>query len=206
MSKRAPKQPAAERRRLILEGASSVFATSSYAKADTAELAAAAGVKPSALYRYFPSKRNLYLAVLEEASPRLLQIWERAFAEAGDPLQGIWDVGMAYYDHATGRAPMMRLWFQALSEADDPDVRAAVGETLTGAVDVITANIEDGKARGLVKPGVDARVAAWHFMGIGLMFDLLSVLGLPGELDRATAENWGRFFIESIRREDRADD
>jgi len=169
-------------------------------------LAREVGLGAAALYRYFPSKRNLYLAVLEEASPRLLQIWERAFAEAGDPLQGIWDIGMAYYDHATGRAPMMRLWFQALSEADDPDVRAAVGETLTGAVDVITANIEDGKARGLVKPGVDARVAAWHFMGIGLMFDLLSVLGLPGELDRATAENWGRFFIESIRQEDRADD
>ncbi|GAB4333316.1 MAG: hypothetical protein Kow0010_19640 [Dehalococcoidia bacterium] len=199
MSKRAPKQPAAERRRRILDGASSVFATSSYARADTAELAAAAGVKPSALYRYFPSKRDLYLAVLREASPRLLRLWERAFADAEDPLQGLWAIGMAYYDHSIGRSPMMRLWFQAMSETSDPDVRAAVRETLTGAVDVIAANIADGQARGIVRRDVDPRVAAWHFMGIGIMFDLLAVLGLSEELDRPTAEAWGRFFIDSIR-------
>lgn len=38
-------------------------------------------------------------------------------------------------------------------------------------------------------------------MGIGIMFDLLAALGHTGEMDRPTAEAWGRFFINSIRKE-----
>jgi AcrR family transcriptional regulator len=199
MTARAPKQPATVRRRTILEAAHEVFSESSFQNADTAELAEAAGVKPAALYRYFPSKRDLYLATLEEASPRLLGLWKEAASQSGDALEAMWDIGMAYYDHTQSRSPVMRLWFQALSEASDPAVRGTIARTFTGAVDLLAANIDRGKAEGVVRAEIDSRIAAWHFMAVGLAFDLLHILGLDAELDRSKAEQWGRLYIDAVR-------
>ena len=199
--KRASKQAAQERRRLILESAQAVFAASNYARVGTADLARAAGVSEPALYRYFPSKRELYLSSLRAAGQRLLGIWKRAFDGAADPLDFIWTTGMGYYDHVLSRSPVMRLWFQALSEADDPMVRTTLAENFAAAVDLLEENLDKGKTLGLIRRDIDSRVAAWHFMAIGLTFDLVHLLGLHEELDRRKVEDWGRLYLQSVREE-----
>ncbi len=199
MRKRAAKRTAHERRRLILESAQAVFAASNYARVGTAELAKAAGVSEPALYRYFSSKKDLYVSTLRAAGQRLLGIWKRVLDEAADPLDFIWTIGMAYYDHVLSRSPVMRLWFQAVCEADDPAVRTALAENFVAAVDLLEENLKRGRARGIVRDDIDLRIAAWHFMGIGLTFDLIHLLGLGQELDRRKVEDWGRLYLESVR-------
>jgi AcrR family transcriptional regulator len=199
MKRRAPKRPAHERRRLILEGAQAVFASASYAKSATADVAKAAGVSAPAVYRYFPSKKDLYVSSLKAAGEILLRIWERIVDEDADPLQTIWAIGMGYYDHVQSRSPVMRLWFQALGEAADTEVRAALAANFAAAVDLLEKNLERGRARGVVRRDIDLRIAAWHFMGIGLTFDLINVLGLHEELDRCKVEDWGRLYLESVK-------
>jgi AcrR family transcriptional regulator len=199
LSGRAPKQRAAEREATILAGARRVFAGASFAQADTAELAAAAGVKPAALYRYFPTKRDLYLATLRDAGPRLLALWRAARDEADDPAEALRNIGMAYYDHARGRSPVMRLWFQAVGEASDPEVREIVAGTLGEAVEVIASIIRAGQATGAFSGEVDARADAWRFMGIGLSMDVAAVLGFDADLTRETVQRWGDGFIDSLR-------
>ncbi len=198
-SGRAPKQRAEDRRRTILAGASSVFAGASFAQADTGDLAAAAGVTPPALYRYFPTKRHLYLATLADAGPKLLELWQRALSAAPDPASAIKDIGMAYYGHARSRSPIMRLWFQAVGEAADPEVRALVAETLGKAVGLVQAVIEDGQRAGVFRDDMDTRTAAWEFMGIGFSMDLAHVLGFGDDLSRETVEEMGDRFIDSLR-------
>jgi len=199
MGTRAPKRAAPERRRLILEGAHTVFAASSYTSANTTKVARAAGVSAPALYRYFPSKKDLYLSTLKDAGPRLLGIWKRIAEKAENPLDAVWTLGLAYYDHVLNRSPVMRLWFQALGEAGDRRVRKALGDNFTAAVDLLAENLDAGKARGLVRRDVDSRVAAWHFMAIGLTFDLIHLLGRDHELDRRKVEDWGRIYLDSIK-------
>jgi len=201
LSGRAPKQPAPQREATILAGARKVFARSSFAQADTSALAAAAGVKPAALYRYFPTKRDLYLATLRDAGPRLLAHWRDTRAAAPDPASALRAIGMAYYDHAAGRSPTMRLWFQAVGEASDPEVRAIVAETLGAAVDEVAATIAEAQAEGAFRPDLDPRAEAWRFMGIGLSMDLVHVLGFESDLDRGKVERWGDAFIESLTKE-----
>ncbi len=199
MRKRAPKRPGHVRKRLILDGAEEVFAASGYAGADTGALARAGGVSAPALYRYFSGKRELFLSTLENAGLRLRGIWQRLVDGAADPLDAVWTIGLGYYDHTVSRAPVMRLWFQAVAAADDPDVRAALRENFGAFVDVLQRNLDEGKRRGLVSPDVDTRVAAWSFMGIGLTFDLIHLAGLDQELDRSKVEHWGRLYLKSIR-------
>ena len=203
MTKRAPKRAAHERRRLILESAQTVFANSNYARVGTAELAKAAGVSEPALYRYFSGKRDLYISTLKATGTRLLRIWQRMAGEAADPLEAIWTIGLGYYEHVLSRSPVMKLFFEALSEADDPEIRTTVRHSFVSMVQFVEETLEEGKARGLVRQDVDCRIAAWHFTAIGLAFDLIHLLDLDRELDHGKVEDWGRLFLESIREKPR---
>jgi hypothetical protein len=93
----------------------------------------------------------------------------------------------------------MKLQFQAVSEADDEDIRAAVRENFSAYVKFVAETIEEGKRRGAVRADVDARLVAWQFLGIGLTLDMMHLLGFDDELDRAQAEQWARLYLGAIR-------
>jgi AcrR family transcriptional regulator len=199
VKERAAKRPAAERKRMILESALAVFAASGYANAGVEEVARAAGVAPSAIYRHFPSKRELYLAVLRDAGARLLATWTESAEAIGDPLQTVWQIGMDYYDHVQTRSTYARLFFQALGDTSDEDVRAAIAGNYLAMVDAYAGRLADAQSRGIVRTDVDPRIMAWHSMAIGFTFDLVNHLSLDDELDRPRVEDWGHLYIESIR-------
>src|SRR3970040_711569 len=96
---RARRLPAKDRKSQIIESAREVFAVQSYAKVGTADLAKAAGVSEPALYRYFSSKKELFLATLRSTGPQLLEIWQSIAYDVEDPLETIWSIGVHYYDH-----------------------------------------------------------------------------------------------------------
>ena len=156
---RAPKRAGEERRRLILESAQTVFANSNYEKVGTADLAKAAGISEPALYRYFSGKKDLYRSTLKAAGARLLEIWRQVGRASENPLDALWTLGLGYYDHLQNRSPVLKLFFEALSETRDPDIRATVRENFRGRVDFVEKSLEEGRARGLVRAGVD--LARW---------------------------------------------
>jgi len=199
MKQRAPKRPADERRRMILEGAQAAFATQGYANTGTEDIARAAGVAPSAIYRHFAGKRDLYLETLRAATQKLLRLWSQAAGSEESPLEEIRALGLGYYDHVAGRSPYARLWFQALAEADDDEVREAIAANFRGMVGAIEERIREGQASGDVRAELDPRVAAWHFMAIGLAFDLVHHLEMDDELDRRKVEEWGDLYLDSLR-------
>jgi AcrR family transcriptional regulator len=67
---RAPRTPASRvvrKRATILEAASRIFATRVYHLVTMEEVARVARVGKGTLYRYFPSKEDLYLAIVDQA-------------------------------------------------------------------------------------------------------------------------------------------
>lgn len=196
--KRAAKRAAPERREQILESAGAVFAASSYAKVGTADLARAAGVSEPALYRYFKGKRDLYIATLETTGARLLEIWRGVASANDDPLEAIRAIGLGYYDHLHGRAPVLRLFYEALSEIDDPLIRRTVRSNFLAMVGFVEGLLLAARERGRLRLDIDPRVAAWHFMAIGFSFDLVHLLGVDGELDRSKVEGWGSLYLDSV--------
>lgn len=66
----------AETRRLILEDAIRQFAMQGYSGARMADIAASTGVGPLTLYRYFPTKRELFIEVVETLVDRTLDYTE----------------------------------------------------------------------------------------------------------------------------------
>lgn len=202
VQQRARRLPADKRRRQIIEGARGVFANQNYAKVGTADLAKALGISEPALYRHFGSKKDIFVAAIRATGPRLLQIWEEIACDYEDPLETLWAIGVYYYDHLESHSTNMKLQFRAISEADDADIRAALHDNFEAFVQFVADTLDEGKARGIVRPEVDSRLIAWQFLGIGLTLDLMHVLGFKGEMDRARADMWGRFYLDAVKRRD----
>jgi len=201
MATRARRLPADERKKRIIESARGVFAASNYWKVSTADLARAAGVSEPALYRYFPSKKDIFLSTIKTTAPKLLDSWQRVAEEVDDPLETLWSIGVGYYDHLKSHSAVMKLQFQALVETDDPDIRKALQENFSSFVDFVAEIIEDGKRRGLVREEVDAMAYAWHFLGMGLTLDTMHLLRFDDTITRQRMEAWVSFLIDCLRAE-----
>ena len=67
----------------ILTAARTVFAGKGYREATMDEIAEAAGVAKGTLYSYFPSKQDVYVAVLNQGGKELLELTRAAVAAPG---------------------------------------------------------------------------------------------------------------------------
>jgi AcrR family transcriptional regulator len=199
MQQRARRLPADKRRRQIIESSRDVFASQSYAHVGTADLAKAAGISEPALYRHFSGKKELFVATIRATGPRLLKIWEEISVDYEDPIETLWAIGVYYYDHLESHATNMKLQFRALSEVDDPEIQGAVRDNFNAFVDFVTATLDEGKTRGIVRADVNTRMVAWQFLGIGMTLDMMHMLGFKDELDGARANLWGRVYLDAVR-------
>src|SRR5436190_9175530 len=141
-----PRLTAVERRQAVLDTACRVFSRSSYRGATTAEIAREAGITEPILYRHFGSKRDLYLACLDEAWRSFREVAERALAE--DPVGCLGAIADAYMAKKT-RIRLVDLWIQALNEASDDAViakavRRQIREVHAFFADVIAHGQEHG--------------------------------------------------------------
>ena len=74
--------PAAERRELIEQAATRVFAEHGYAGASIDEIARRSGVSPPVVYDHFASKLALFTRLLQRTRDELLPMWVRELAGA----------------------------------------------------------------------------------------------------------------------------
>jgi len=74
------------RRRDLLLAAIEVFARRGYQRTEVQEIADAAGVAKGTVYRYFPSKRALFLAAADFSMLELTEAVDRAVSRVNDPV------------------------------------------------------------------------------------------------------------------------
>jgi len=175
MSATRPRLTGVERRQAVLDTACRVFARSSYRGATTAEIAREAGITEPILYRHFGSKRDLYLACLDEAWRNFRDVAERALAE--DPVGCLGAIADAYMAKKT-RIRLVDLWIQALNEAsDDAVIAKAVRKQIREVHAFFAGVIEHGQQHGAVNPERDPVAEAWIFVAGGLLATIDHRLG-----------------------------
>jgi AcrR family transcriptional regulator len=178
---------AAERRQAVLDTACLVFSRSSYRGATTAEIAREAGITEPILYRHFGSKRDLYLACLDESWRVLRELAEEAVRENPRGCLGaVADMYMA----KRARIRLVDLWIQALTEAAvDAVIAKAVRQQIREVHAFFAELIELGQADGVVHADRDPVAEAWIFVGGGLLATIDDRLGglLGGDLARVRA-------------------
>ena len=170
--------PAAERRAAVIDTACRVFSKGSYRGTTTAEIARESGVTEPVLYRHFESKRELYLACLDEAWRRVRATWTKAIDEEPDPAEWLTAMRRAFRRSETTRVTIANLWLQALVEASqDPAIRRYLRGHMREVHEFVAEVIRRAQEAGGVLPEHDARAEAWIFISVGLLASVSRRLG-----------------------------
>jgi len=187
MSATRPRLTAVARRQAVLDSACRAFSRSSYRGATTAEIAREAGITEPILYRHFGSKRDLYLACLDETWRTFRTGAEQALAD--DPKGCLGAIADAYMAKKS-KLRLVDLWIQALTEAsDDAVIAKAVRRQIREVHDFFADVIRRGQAAGALHPDRDPIAEAWLFVAGGLLATIDHRLGglLGNDLERVRA-------------------
>jgi AcrR family transcriptional regulator len=123
--------PRSERRRVIEDAASRLIAERGYAEARLEDIAAAAGVTKQLLYRHFPSKKELHMALLARHRDELLSELASGMSTGGpltERLPQVMDRWFRYVEeHPYAAAMLFR------DTTGDPDIQAVYRELQASA-------------------------------------------------------------------------
>ncbi len=140
---RGTRLPRPARRRQLLAAAQEVFVAQGYHAAAMDDIAERAGVSKPVLYQHFPSKLELYLALLDQHAESLVVRVREALASTTDNRLRVAASVAAYFDFVDGEGPDAGA-FRLVFESDlrsDPAVNARVERMTQGCVDAIAETI-----------------------------------------------------------------
>lgn len=167
-----------DRANQILRAATEVFAKSNYRLAKTSEISQHAQISEPLIYRYFDNKKALFLTILKTVSNKIIHRWDRICEQYPSSLDRLWEIGISYVRDLRTHPNELKVLFQAVSEAGDPDVQNVLQETYRSYVRYLENIIREGQAQGEILSSADARRIAWEMVGNGATNSLFFILGL----------------------------
>ena len=151
-----------ERRAQLLPEIAKVFAELGYRRTTTAELATRCGTQEVVLYRLWPDKKAMFIAAIDYVYESSRVAWEKLLAATGE--QTAAERLLAFEATHHGESGLYRIVFAGLSEADDPEVKAALGRMYMRYHEFIVRRLAEH--RGGSRPGTP-ELAAWAVIGMG---------------------------------------
>ncbi|WP_033291617.1 TetR/AcrR family transcriptional regulator [Amycolatopsis jejuensis] len=129
-----------ERRETVLRTAVGAFAARGYYGTTTTEVAKAAGISQAYVYRLFPDKEALFVAVIEHCSARLRECFAGAAAKAtsSEPKAVLGALGQGYAELIADKDLLLVL-NQAVCAAAEPAIGAAIRSTYAREVEYVRA-------------------------------------------------------------------
>lgn len=109
----------ASRREQILEAASKLFAKHGYADADTQLLAEKLGIGKGTIYRYFPSKEDVFLAAADRVMKRMRAEIDESTSGIEDPFEKLFTAIRAYLIFFANNPDFVELLMQERAQFKD---------------------------------------------------------------------------------------
>ena len=165
---------AGERREAVLEAAVTEFAARGLAGTSTEDVARRAGISQPYLFRLFPTKKALFLALVERCFQRIADAFTSA---AGDKTgeEALEAMGDEYERLLDDHRALLLLQMHAYAASEDPDIRAATRagfKRLWGLVERVSGLPFD-------------RVVA--FFAMGMLNNVAAAMDLPAVDERWTS-------------------
>ena len=176
------KQLKENKKNLIIEAASKVFAEKGFSGASIADIAAYAGIGKGTTYEYFDSKEDLFFAVFEWHVEQSSQAATVNITALGGPASGrlstINESLMNYFvDKMDIFSLVMEFWAASASSKSREHYKQAFKDTYREFRGIVSALIQDGIERGEFRPDVDVAaisagiVGTWDAMFLQGWFD-----------------------------------
>ena len=160
-SSRAARLPRDQRRAQLLDAANEVFTSKGYHAAAMDDIAEAAGVSKPVLYQHFPSKLDLYLALLDSSCERLVEIVTEALASTDHNADRVVATMGAFYEFVSSSAGEFRFVFES-DLTGEGRVQQRLWRVNDEIADAIAAVISEDTAL----PGTESKLLAISLVGI----------------------------------------
>lgn len=139
---RSARMPRTARRAQLLDSALNVFVAAGYHAAAMDDIAERAGVSKPVLYQHFPSKLELYLALLDNACDQVVEAVRKALASTSDNKERVAATTEAFYAYVANPGGAFRLVFES-DLTSEPAVRERVDRVTVSCADAIAEVIAD---------------------------------------------------------------
>jgi AcrR family transcriptional regulator len=134
--------PRDERRAILLSAALEVFTAAGYHSAAMDEIADRAGVSKPVLYQHFPSKLDLYLAVLDVHIDSLVFEIQKAISSTPDNAKRVRATVVAYFNFIEQEGEAFRLLFES-DMSVEPQVRERLNRMTYDCAAAVSAVISN---------------------------------------------------------------
>ena len=199
MPRSAKNLPADERRAVTVEAVIALAGKQNPSDITTAAIAQQMGLTQGALFRHFPSKDAILLAVMEWVAERLLGRVDKAIESAPSPLAALEATFMAHIDFVVKHPGVPRMLFGELQHADLSPAKLMVRTMIRGYSSRLQRLIEDGKAQGELAADLDVEAATTLFIGSIQGLVMQSLIAGSAKAIRANAPGVFAIYRRGIR-------
>lgn len=132
----------------------------------TQDMAQAMGVTQGAVFRHFPSKDAIWLAVMQWVRDRLMAVLGRAAAQGRDPLDALQRMFYAHIEFIVSHPAIPRVLTSKHLHGRNAVLRQLVTEIMLGYETKIAGLLADAQTQGLARADLDTRAAATLYIGM----------------------------------------
>ena len=185
--------PANQRRAVTVEAVLALAGSHNPNEITTAAIAKQMNVTQGALFRHFPNKEAIWLAVMEWVAERLLARIDQSAEGIESPLCAMEAMFMSHVEFVTQHPGVPRILFGELQRAQSTPAKLVAQNMIQQYSKRICTLIEQGKAVGELAPEVDTKDAAILFIGSiqGLIIQSI----LSGDIQRIRDDAPGVYTI-----------
>lgn len=162
----------ADNRQRILDAARALVSEGGWAEAQVSHVASAAGVATGSVYRYFPSKADLFVEVLSVVSQREVDVLEAIADNDDSPFQTLHAAVSAFVERAMRNR---RLAYALIAEPCEKEIDEARLVYRHAISKQIMRIVKEGQEHGDFRADLDLNIAATVIVG-GFMESLIGPL------------------------------
>ena len=193
-----------ERRQQLIETALHLFATNGFRGTTTKAIALAAGVSEGIIFRHFPTKEDLYTAILnhkarQQGIDRNLEVLRRTIAAENDEAL-VFQLGLKTFESYRRDADFQRLMLRAALEGHD---LARVSQRTLGLplFDLLREYVVKRQKAGALRAG-DPGLIVFGLIALPLYYAIVSqLLGLDlvKQPDHDVAATFAQLVLDGVR-------
>lgn len=150
-----------EKRRAVLDAAAEEFSVGGFAAGNINTIASRAGVSVGSLYKYFGSKENCFLAVLEDGFRDLERALESTLREEQGPLEKVEAILRLIPEHSRSHKSVVRLYNELTGEGLTDSVKDFCERFEALSARAYAALAREAIAAGIAKPDLDPEAFAF---------------------------------------------
>lgn len=156
--------PDTDKRQLILDAATHVFAERGFFSAQVADIARRAGIAAGTVYLYFRSKDEILISLFDRTMQDAIREGEDAVMDVTDPAERLRRIARVHLARL-GRDRALAIVFQVELRQSTKFMARLSATRLRTYLGLIRDTIADGQASGRFRSGVPPTMAAKIFFG-----------------------------------------